>query len=637
MKITFPDGAVREYPVNTTGLEIAESISKSLAKSTLAVLLNGEPRDSSRPIETDGKLEIITKDHPAALEIIRHDAAHIMAEAVQELFPGTQVTIGPAIENGFYYDFYRETPFTPDDLPKIEQRMRDIVARNEVITREVWERDKAIAHFNSIGETFKAEIIQDLPGTETITLYRQGKFADLCRGPHLPSTHKLGTAFKLTKLAGAYWRGDHTKAQLQRIYGTAWATQEQLDAYLKQLEEAEKRDHRKLGREMDLFHFQDEAPGSVFWHPKGWTIYQTLIAYMRRKITAAGYVEVNTPQMLDATFWQKSGHWDKYRENMFVIPDDHSHCYAMKPMSCPGNIQLYKAHQHSYRDLPIRMAEFGQVFRREASGARHGLMRVQAFTQDDAHIFCRHDQLEAEVIAMCTLMKEVYTDLGLADSLRVKFSTRPEQRIGSDEDWDRAEAALQNVCNTIGLNWTLNAGDGAFYAPKLDFVVTDAIGRDWQCGTIQVDMNLPHRLGLSYVAEDGSKQVPHMVHRAILGSLERFIGVLLEHYAGNLPLWLAPVQVVIATITDEAVGYAEGLAAELRASGVRVVLDCRNEKISYKVREHSVAKVPLIWAVGKNEMADKTVAVRSLGRQGQETEDGAGAVAALCEAARLPR
>ncbi|MCA3269052.1 MAG: threonine--tRNA ligase [Alphaproteobacteria bacterium] len=636
MKITFPDGAVREYPVNTTGLEIAESISKSLAKSTLAVVFNGEPRDSARAIDTDGTLEIVTKDHPAALEIIRHDAAHIMAEAVQELFPGTQVTIGPAIENGFYYDFYRETAFTPDDLPKIEQRMRDIVARNEVITREVWERDKAIAHFNSIGETFKAEIIQDLPGTETITLYRQGKFADLCRGPHLPSTHKLGTAFKLTKLAGSYWRGDHTKAQLQRIYGTAWATQEQLDAYLKQLEEAEKRDHRKLGREMDLFHFQDEAPGSVFWHPKGWTIYQTLIAYMRRKITAAGYVEVNTPQMLDATFWQKSGHWDKYRENMFVIPDDHSHCYAMKPMSCPGNIQLYKAHQHSYRDLPIRMAEFGQVFRREASGARHGLMRVQAFTQDDAHIFCRHDQLEAEVIAMCTLMKEVYTDLGLADSLRVKFSTRPEQRIGSDEDWDRAEAALQNVCNTIGLNWTLNAGDGAFYAPKLDFVVTDAIGRDWQCGTIQVDMNLPHRLGLSYVAEDGSKQVPHMVHRAILGSLERFIGVLLEHYAGNLPLWLAPVQVVLATITDEAVSYAENLAAELRSAGVRVVMDVRNEKISYKVREHSVAKVPLIWAVGKNEMADKTVAVRRLGSQGQETESAATAVAALCEAAQLP-
>jgi threonyl-tRNA synthetase len=634
--LTFPDKATRTYPQGATGLDVAESISKTLAKQTLAIKLNGELMDATRPIMTDARINLITRESEEALELLRHDAAHVMAEAVKELFPETQVTIGPAIENGFYYDFYREVAFTPDDLVTIEKRMGKIVERNEAILREEWPRDKAIAFFEEQGERFKAEIIRDLPESETISLYRQGNFIDLCRGPHLPSTGKLGHAFKIMKVAGAYWRGDSSQPMLQRIYGTAWATPEQLAAYLKQLEEAEKRDHRRLGRDMDLFHFQDEAPGSVFWHPKGWTIYQTLLTYMRRKLQQYNYVEVNTPQMLDATFWQKSGHWDKYRDNMFVIPEDHSHTYAMKPMSCPGNIQLYKADQHSYRDLPIRMAEFGQVFRREASGARHGLMRVQAFTQDDAHIFCRHDQLEAEIIAMCTMIKEVYTDLGLADALRVKFSTRPEQRIGSDDDWDRAEAALQKVCETIDLQWTLNEGDGAFYAPKLDFVVTDAIGRDWQCGTIQVDMNLPHRLQLSYVGEDGAKHVPHMVHRAILGSLERFIGVLLEHYAGNLPLWLAPVQVVVATITNDVDDYAAEITRALQAAGVRTTLDQRNEKIGYKIREHSLTKVPMIVAVGKNEAEQRTVTLRRLGSTAQEQQPFDAFLATVQREAAMP-
>jgi threonyl-tRNA synthetase len=636
MHITLFDGSVRSFEAPLTGLELATAISKSLAKVAVAMTVDGVLRDLSTVLEHDSTVAILTRDSADGLEILRHDAAHVLAEAVKELYPETQVTIGPAIEDGFYYDFYRETPFTPDDLSTIEKRMRVIVERNEAITREEWSRDEAIHYFKAQGEHFKAELVESIPAGETLSIYRQGNFLDLCRGPHLPSTGKLGTAFKLMKVAGSYWRGDAKNPALQRIYGTAWATDEQLKAYLHRLEEAEKRDHRRLGKDMNLFHFQEEAPGSVFWHAGGWTIFQTLLTYLRGKLVKYEYEEVNTPQMLDATFWQKSGHWDKYRDNMFVIPEEDTHTYAMKPMSCPGNIQVFKTHQRSYRDLPLRMAEFGQVFRREASGARHGLMRVQAFTQDDAHIFCRHDQLEDEVVLMCALIKEVYTDLGLADDVLVKFSTRPEQRIGTDADWDKAEAALQRVCDRIGMNWQLNPGDGAFYAPKLDFVITDAIGRQWQCGTIQVDMNLPHRLSLAYVGEDGAKHVPHLVHRAILGSLERFIGVLLEHYAGKLPLWLAPRQVVVATITNEVEDYALGLVRQLKAAGLRAEGDIRNEKINYKVREHSLAKVPYLLVVGKQEAENGTVAVRMLGTTANESTAFTEVFANLTRLSRIP-
>ena len=639
--ITLLNGNTLEFPTGTTSLEVAQSIAKSLAKAAIAVDLDNQLHDLSFAIEKNCKMNIIKREDDRALELIRHDAAHVMAEAVQELFPGTQVTIGPAIENGFYYDFYREEPFSAEDLPKIEKKMRQIIEKNQPFTREIWNRTEAIHFFKNKGEHFKVELIEGLPEDETITIYKQGKWLDLCRGPHMPSTNYIGTAFKLMKVAGAYWRGDSTKPMLSRIYGTAWRTQEELDAHLHQLEEAEKRDHRKLGKEMELFHFQDEAPGQVFWHHKGWTIYTELLAYMRRKVRNHNYIEVNTPQMLDSRFWQASGHWEKYRENMFIINDDSQgkkdkNPYALKPMSCPGNAQLYNYGVKSYRDLPIRMAEFGSVFRQEASGARHGLMRVQAFTQDDAHIFCSDEQLEDEVIAMCDLIKEVYTDLGMAKNIVINFSTRPEERIGSDQDWDRAEEALQKVLERIGMKWVLNAGDGAFYAPKLDFILTDAIGREWQCGTIQVDMNMPTRLEMSYIGEDGQRHTPHMIHRAILGSVERFIGVLIEHYAGKLPLWLAPVQVVVATITGDTEGYAYKVKDALIKVGIRAELDIRNEKVGYKVREHSSKKVPVIAVLGKKESSENSVAIRRLGSQGNETMSMKEAIAIIKDEATPP-
>ncbi len=639
--ITLPDGNTHKFPARTTGLEVANSIAKSLAKAAIAVDLDNQLHDLSFAIEQNCTMNIIKREDDRALELIRHDAAHVMAEAVQELFPGTQVSIGPAIEDGFYYDFYREEPFSVGDLPKIEKKMLQIIEQNQPFTREIWSRTEAIEFFKNKGEYFKVELIKDLPKDEMIIIYKQGKWLDLCRGPHMPSTNHIGTAFKLMKVAGAYWRGDSSKPMLSRIYGTAWRTQEELDAHLHQLEEAEKRDHRKLGKEMELFHFQDEAPGQAFWHHKGWTIYTELLAYMRRKVRNHNYIEVNTPQMLDARFWEASGHWDKYRENMFIINDDSQglkdkNPYALKPMSCPGNAQLYNYGVKSYRDLPIRMAEFGRVFRQEASGARHGLMRVQAFTQDDAHIFCSDEQLEDEVIAMCDLIKEVYTDLGIAENIVINFSTRPEERIGSDEDWDRAEEALQKVLERIEMRWVLNSGDGAFYAPKLDFILTDAIGREWQCGTIQVDMNMPNRLEMSYIGEDGKRHTPHMIHRAILGSVERFIGVLIEHYAGKFPLWLAPVQVVVATITGDTEGYAYKVKDALIKVGIRVELDIRNEKIGYKVREHSNKKVPVIFVLGKHESSGNSVAIRRLGSQGNETMSMKDAIAIIKNEAKPP-
>ncbi len=635
--ITLPDGATREYDAGTTGMDIAESISKSLAKACAMIEVNGEYWDLSRAIDMDATIRLVKRDDEESLEFIRHDCAHVLAEAVQELFPGTQVTIGPTIEDGFYYDFARNEPFTTDDLPKIEKKMAEIIQRGASFEREVWNRDEAITYFKDKGENYKAELIQDLPEGEPITIYKQGDWLDLCRGPHMPTTKHIGQAFKLMKVAGAYWRGDSNNAMLTRIYGTAWHTQKDLDAYLHRLEEAEKRDHRKLGKEMDLFHFQEEAPGQVFWHNNGWIIYTELMNYMRRKVRAHGYDEINTPQLLDSRFWQASGHWDKYRENMFLFEDeDTDHPAALKPMSCPGGAQVYKSGGKSYRDLPCRLAEFGQVFRKEASGARHGLMRVQAFTQDDAHIFCTHDQLEDEVVKMCDLIKEVYADLGMADHITVHFSTRPEQRIGTEEDWDRAEAGLRKVLDRIDMNWVINEGDGAFYAPKLDFKLLDAIGREWQCGTVQVDMNMPNRLKLEYIGEDGARHTPHMIHRAILGSVERFIGVMIEHYAGKLPHWLAPVQCVVTPITDDAGEYAQNTFNQLKNSGLRADIDLRNEKINYKIREHSVAKVPYIFVVGKREAESGTVAIRQLGSQDQTILPLDEAVAMLNDNCKAP-
>ncbi|MCA8907345.1 MAG: threonine--tRNA ligase [Rhodospirillaceae bacterium] len=635
VSIRLPDGSERHYAQPVGGADVAASISKSLSKAAIAVKIDGALRDLTTPVPNGATVEIITRDSAEALEMIRHDAAHVMAEAVQTLFPGTQVTIGPPIENGFYYDFSRPEAFSAEDLAAIEAKMREIVKRGEPFVREVWDRNEAIDYFEKAGERYKAEIIRDLPESETITVYRQGGWLDLCRGPHQPTTGHVGQAFKLMKVAGAYWRGDSKNEMLQRIYGTAWRSDKELKDYLEQLEEAERRDHRRLGREMDLFHFQEEAPGQPFWHDKGWTIYTALLDFMRRKIRRKGYTEVNTPQLLDSTFWHQSGHWDKYRDNMFILQREEAHDAALKPMSCPGAAQLYRHTVHSYRDLPIRMAEFGKVFRREASGARHGLMRVQSFTQDDAHIFCTDEQLEDEVVGMAELIEEVYADLGFTDVM-VKFATRPDQRIGADADWDRAEAVLHKACQRISLNWEMNPGDGAFYAPKLDFYLRDAIGRSWQCGTIQVDMNMPHRLGLAYVDEAGERRTPNMVHRAILGSVERFMGVMLEHYSGRLPLWLAPVQAVVATITNEADPYAEEVAALLRAKGLRVEADLRNEKINYKVREHSVARIPLLVVVGKREAEERTVALRRLGGSAQEILALDAAILTLVEEAAEP-
>jgi threonyl-tRNA synthetase len=620
IELIFPDGNQREYPDGVTGREIAASISKSLEKKAVLVKLDGELRDLDRPLGHGGRFELLTRDSPEALETIRHDVSHILAEAVQELFPGTQVTIGPAIEDGFYYDFARAEPFSLDDLAKIEQRMKEIVDRDEPIRREVWKRDDAIAHFKSIGEAYKAEIIEDLPASEEISVYRQGDWKDLCRGPHLPSTRFAGKAFKLTKLAGAYWRGDHRNAQLQRIYGTAWASEADLEAYVRRIEEAEKRDHRRIGKTMDLFHLQEEAKGMIFWHAKGWTLYRTLEAYLRRRLDADGYNEVKTPQVMDRSLWERSGHWEKFGQNMFVCETTEGEELAVKPMNCPGHIQIFNVGQKSYRDLPLRMSEFGSCHRFEPSGALHGIMRLRAFTQDDAHIFCREDQIESETTRFVKLLEQVYADLDM-ELASVKLALRPDVRAGTDEVWDVAEAKLERAARAAGVEVEMLPNEGAFYGPKLEFHLRDAIGRTWQCGTLQLDFVLPERLDATYVAEDGSKQRPVMLHRAIFGSVERFIGVMIENYAGAFPLWLSPVQVVVATITSDADDYARRVAATLAAHGLRVETDLRNEKINYKVREHSLAKVPVIAVVGRREAELGQVALRRLGSDRQEVLD----------------
>jgi len=616
IQLTFPDGATREYPAGSTARDVAHAISPSLAKKAVLAELNGEQRDLNRVLETGGSFRLIMRDDPDALYTIRHDTAHVLAEAVQTLFPGTQVTIGPAIEDGFYYDFYRETPFSTDDFAAIEKEMAKIVDRDARFEREVWDRDAAITFFEARGERFKAELIRDLPGDQTITLYRQGDWIDLCRGPHFPSTRSVGKAFRLTKLAGAYWRGDSSREQLQRIYGTAWATKEDLDAYLLRIEEAEKRDHRKLGRQMELFHMQEEGRGMVFWHPKGWVLWQVIEAYMRRRLDAAGYVEVKTPQVLDRKFWEASGHWEKYRPNMFVCETVEGETLSLKPMNCPGHVQIFGIGQRSYRELPLRMAEFGACHRYEPSGALHGLMRVRGFTQDDAHIFCREDQIVEETRRFIELTRIVHADLGMQTAY-INLATRPEVRAGSDEFWDKAEGMLGEAARLAGVDPVIAEGDGAFYAPKLDFVVKDAIGREWTCGTLQLDYVLPERLNAEYVGEDGQKHRPVMLHRAILGSFERFIGIMIENYAGAFPLWLAPVQAVVATITSDADDYAHEVAAKFKAAGLRVETDLRNEKVGYKVREHSVGKVPVIAVVGRNEAEKGEVAIRRLGSQAQ--------------------
>ena len=626
--IQLPDGSERQFDNAVSGLDIALSIGKSLARDAVAARVNGELWDLTRPIEDDASIEIVTRDSDDGLELLRHDAAHVMAEAVKELWPDTQVTIGPAIENGFYYDFAREVPFTEEDLEVISARMLEIVERDEVIIREVWDRDEAVRFFRDQGEEYKAEIIEDIPAGEAITLYRQGDFIDLCRGPHLPSTGKLGTAFKLMRVSGAYWRGDSANEMLQRIYGTAWANPKQLRQYLTRLEEAEKRDHRVLGRVMDLFHFQEEAPGAVFWHANGWRLFQNLIAYMREQLIIGGYQEVNTPEVVSRSLWEASGHWDAFGPNMFTTETVDGRQYAIKPMNCPGHIQVFKQGITSYRDLPRRIAEFGKCHRYEPSGALHGMMRVRAFTQDDAHIFCTSDQITDESIAVCEQLLGIYRDFGF-DDVRIKFADRPEVRVGEDAVWDQAEAALLKALEASGLDYTHNPGEGAFYGPKLEFVLRDAIGRDWQCGTLQVDLNMPGRLGATYVGEDGEKHTPVMLHRAIFGSLERFIGILIEHHSGNLPLWLSPLQARVLTITSDADDYAAGVVEQLRAAGVNADADLRNEKISYKVREHSVAKVPVLLAVGQREVDEQTVAMRRLGSKQQKVMPLAEAIDAL--------
>lgn len=613
--ITFPDGAIKQFEAPVTGMQIADSISSGLRRNAVAIVVNDQQWDLSREITQSAAVSIITRDTEEGLEVLRHDAAHVMAEAVKELYPETQVTIGPSIENGFYYDFARDEAFTPEDLVAIEKRMQDIVKRNEEITREVWDRNQAIDYFKGLGEVYKAEIISDLPEDETITVYRQGDFLDLCRGPHLPSTGILRDGFKLTKLAGAYWRGDSNNAQLQRIYGTAWSDKKQLKAYLKRMEEAEKRDHRKLGKALNLFHIQDEAPGSVFWHPKGWALYQAVQNYMGEQQYQRGYQEIKTPQLVDISLWEQSGHASKFGDDMFTLTSDERN-YAIKPMNCPCHVQVFNQGLKSYRDLPLRLAEFGSCHRNEMSGSLHGIMRVRSFVQDDAHIFCTEEQIQEEVKEFINFLHDVYRAFGF-DEVIYKLSTRPEQRVGSDEDWDRSEKALEIALNDNNLDWELQPGEGAFYGPKIEFSLKDCIGRVWQCGTIQVDFSMPQRLGAQYIAEDGSKQVPVMLHRAILGSLERFLGILIEQHAGALPAWLAPQQVMVATIVTEANDYAIEVAQALRNAGMRVETDLRNEKIGYKVREHSLQKIPAILCIGKREAEEGSVAVRRFGSKEQ--------------------
>ena len=615
--ITLPDDSVRSFDRSVDGFELASSIGPGLAKSAMMMIVDGNERDLSFRIEQDCDVVIVTRKDAVALDLIRHDCAHVMAEAVTELYPETQVTIGPAIENGFYYDFYREKPFTEGDLETIETKMHEIVDRGDPFEREVWARDEAMSHYEKIEEPFKVELIQGIPDDEQISFYRQGNFLDLCRGPHAPSTKHVGHAFKLMSVAGAYWRGDSSNPMLQRIYGTAWPDEKKLKAYLNMLEEAEKRDHRRLGRELDLFHMQEEAVGSIFWHPRGWSLYREIEAHVRRRLEEGDYNEVKTPQLIDRSLWEASGHWDKFRENMFTADSEDDRTLALKPMNCPGHVQIYKQGLKSYRDLPIRMAEFGSCHRNEPSGALHGIMRVRAFTQDDAHIFCSEDQITSESIIFCDLLRKIYKDFGFED-VRVKFSDRPGVRAGDDETWDRAEEALKSACEAAGLETTLNPGEGAFYGPKLEFVLTDAIGRDWQCGTLQVDFVLPERLDANYIASDGSKKRPVMLHRAILGSMERWIGILIEQYAGRFPIWLAPVQAVITTITGDNDDYAYKVLEECKKVGLRAAVDVRNEKINYKIREHSNAKIPVILVVGTKEQENETVAVRRLGGKSQE-------------------
>lgn len=619
--LSFPDGSERQYDAGTTGRDVAESISKSLSKKSVAIAIDGELQDLTDPI-TSGAIEIITRTDERALELIRHDAAHVMAEAVQDLYPGTQVTIGPVIENGFFYDFAKDTPFTPEDLPKIEKKMREIIGRNDKFTKEIWTREKAKRVFKEKGEDYKIELIDAIPGDEDLKIYYQGDWFDLCRGPHMASTGQIGNAFKLMKVAGAYWRGDSDNEMLTRIYGTAWADQKQLDAHLHMIEEAEKRDHRKLGREMDLFHFQEEGPGVVFWHAKGWRMFQTLVNYMRRRLDEHGYDEVNAPQILDKALWETSGHWGWYRENMFATQTEDDRVFAIKPMNCPGHVQIFKHGLKSYRELPIKMAEFGNVHRYEPSGALHGLMRVRGFTQDDAHVFCTEEQMTAECLRINDLILSTYADFGF-EEITVKLSTRPEKRVGSDESWDRAEEVMTAVLKTIEENSEgkiktgILEGEGAFYGPKFEYTLRDAIGREWQCGTTQVDFNLPERFGAFYIDSDSEKRQPVMIHRAICGSMERFLGILIESFAGHMPLWFAPMQVVVATITSEAEEYALEVAKELKAAGLHVDTDFRNEKINYKVREHSVTKVPVIIVCGRREAEERTVNIRRLGSRDQ--------------------
>ncbi len=639
--LTFPDGAKRPVASGTTGLAVAKGISPSLAKRTVAMQLDGALADLADPIEKDASIKFISRTDPEALELIRHDAAHVMAEAVQGLWPGTQATIGPVIENGFFYDFAKDPPFEPDDLARIEDKMREIVAKNAPFTKEFWSRKQAKDFFKKKGELFKIELVDAIPKGEDLKIYKQGDWLDLCRGPHMASTGQIGKAFKLTHFAGSYWRGDATKPMLQRVYGTAWAAEEDLAAHLKQIEEAEKRDHRKLGREMDLFHFQPEAPGSVFWHANGWTLFQTLIAYMRRRLAKAGYSEVNSPDMMEKSFWELSGHWENYREMMFVteLPDERVFC--CKPMNCPGHVQIYKHGLKSYRDLPLKIGEFGKVHRYEPSGAMHGLMRVRHFTQDDAHIFITEEQLRAQCLEVNDLLLSIYEDFGFTEIV-VKLSTRPEKRVGSDAQWDQAEAIMGEVLREIEkrgagrIKTSVNPGEGAFYGPKFEYVLRDAIGRDWQCGTTQVDFNLPGRLGAFYIDEHSEKKTPVMIHRAIFGSLERFTGVLVEHFGGHFPLWLAPLQAVVATIVSDADDYAREVAAALRAAGLRVDLDLRNEKINYKVREHSLGKVPVLLVVGKRESEERKVSLRRFGSQDQTVQGLDEAVAALKDEAVPP-
>ena len=634
--ISLPDGSERQYDAAVTPAQIASDIGPGLAKAAMAAVVNGADWDLTRAIEEDSAVQLITaKNTDEALELVRHDCAHIMAEAVLELYPDTQVTIGPAIENGFYYDFHREQPFTTDDLAAIEARMHEIVDRDEPIERAVWTRDEAVAFYREKNEPFKVELVEAIPADETVSYYTQGQFIDLCRGPHLPSTGRAGHAFKLMKVAGAYWRGDSNRPMLQRIYGTAWLAEKDLAQYLTMLEEAEKRDHRKLGRQLDFFHLQEEAAGSVFWHAKGWTLYREIEMYMRRRLDAAGYSEVKTPQLVDRSLWEASGHWDKFGDNMFTAETTEDRTLALKPMNCPGHVQIYRQGVKSYRDLPLRMAEFGSCHRNEPSGALHGIMRVRAFTQDDAHIFCTEDQINSESVAFCNLLQDIYADFGFED-VRVKFSDRPEVRAGDDATWDKAESALRDATDAAELETVLNPGEGAFYGPKLEFVLRDAIGRDWQCGTLQVDFVLPERLDAEYVAEDGARHRPVMLHRAILGSLERWIGILIEQYSGRMPVWLSPVQVVVAPITDSANEYAEQVYSAAMAAGLRVEIDTRNEKIGYKIREHSTAKVPFILAVGGREAEAGTVALRRLGSDKQEIISLDEAMVMLADEAMAP-